>query len=68
MATPKRNIIVIGASAGGVDALKTLTGCLPKDLNAAIFVVMHVGSESFLPEILTNSGRLPAVRAENEKP
>ena len=65
---PKRNIIVIGASAGGVEALRTLTSHLPNDLAAAVFVVMHIGSESALPEILTRAGRLPAVRAENNRP
>jgi two-component system chemotaxis response regulator CheB len=67
MRMPKRNIIVIGASAGGVDALKTLTSYLPEDLAATIFIVMHIGSESFLPEILSRAGRLPAVPAQDKK-
>lgn len=67
MPTPKRNIIVVGASAGGVDALCELTERLPKDLDASVFVVMHVGRESLLPEILSRCGNLPAVSAENNK-
>jgi two-component system, chemotaxis family, protein-glutamate methylesterase/glutaminase len=64
---PKRNIVVIGASAGGVDALCALSKQLPKKLDAAVFVVMHVGDESVLPNILTRCGNLPAVPAENNK-
>jgi len=63
----KRNIIVIGTSAGGVDALCALNEHLPKDLDASIFVVMHVGSTTVLPEILTKCGNLPAVPAKNEQ-
>src|SRR5437588_12766891 len=63
----KRNIIVIATSAGGVDALCELTKHLPKDLDASVFVVMHVGAESLLPQILGNCGKLPALAAENNK-
>lgn len=47
-----RRIIVIGASAGGVEALCALVRELPKDWPAAAFVVLHVGPHSALPEIL----------------
>ena len=63
----KRNIIVIGTSAGGVDALCALTKNLPKDLDASIFVVMHIGASTFLPQILTQCGNLPAVPAKHEE-
>jgi two-component system chemotaxis response regulator CheB len=63
----KRNIIVVGASAGGVEALCSLLKHLPNDLNAAIFVVMHIGAESALPEILSRCGRLPAAAAGDKK-
>jgi two-component system, chemotaxis family, protein-glutamate methylesterase/glutaminase len=39
-------IIVIGASAGGHDALCKLTATLPPDLNAAVFIVIHLSRES----------------------
>jgi two-component system chemotaxis response regulator CheB len=57
------DIIVIGASAGGVEALSTLVGALPANLPAAIFVVMHITAQgpSRMPEILARAGRLPAV-------
>ncbi len=58
---PKRDIIVIGASAGGVYALKDLVSSLPGDFSAAIFVVQHLSpnTKSFLPEILSKAGKLP---------
>lgn len=50
----RRNIIVIGASAGGVDTLKRLVIGLPVGLPAAVFITMHIPAwrESALPEIL----------------
>ncbi|HEY4639370.1 MAG TPA: chemotaxis protein CheB, partial [Candidatus Udaeobacter sp.] len=63
----KRNIVVVGTSAGGVQALCDLTKHLPEDLDASIFVVMHIGSETMLPEILSHCGNLPAVIAEQRK-
>src|SRR2546423_10827943 len=63
----KRNIIVAGTSAGGVQALCELTKNLPKDLDASIFVVMHIGSETMLPQILSHCGNVPAVIAEHGK-
>lgn len=58
-------IVTIGASAGGVQALKSLVDCLPEDLPAAVCVVLHVpsGHPSRLPEILNRSRRLPAAHA-----
>src|SRR5215831_1652306 len=63
----KRNIIVVGTSAGGVEALCELNKHLPKGLDASIFVVMHIGTETMLPHILSRCGRLPAVSAEHGK-
>jgi two-component system chemotaxis response regulator CheB len=57
-----RDIIVIGASAGGVHALCGVVECLPPDIPAAIFVVLHLAphGRSALPAILSRSGFLPA--------
>jgi two-component system chemotaxis response regulator CheB len=65
---PHHNIIVIGASAGGVETLCELTKNLPKGFAASIFVVMHIGSQSSLPEILSRCGKLPAIAAQDGKP
>ncbi|MBV9523784.1 MAG: chemotaxis protein CheB [Alphaproteobacteria bacterium] len=57
-----RNIIVIGASAGGVDALMRLCAMLPQDLPAAIMVAQHLSpsARSMLPALLDRAGPLSA--------
>lgn len=46
-------VVVIGASAGGLDALKRVLGKLPADFPAPVLVVMHIGArESILPALL----------------
>lgn len=63
----KRNIIVIGASAGGVLALTDLFKSLPEDFEAYIFVVLHISpfSPSILPQILSRAGRFKAVHPQD---
>jgi two-component system chemotaxis response regulator CheB len=60
---PVRDIIVIGASAGGVEALRELAASLPPGFPASLFVVCHfpAHARSALPEILSRSGPLLAV-------
>jgi two-component system, chemotaxis family, protein-glutamate methylesterase/glutaminase len=59
------DIIAVGASSGGLDALRALVQGLPKDLPASIFIVMHVGIRSHLSEILQKLSTLPVVSAES---
>jgi two-component system chemotaxis response regulator CheB len=57
---------VVGTSAGGVEALCELNKHLPKDFDGSVFVVMHIGAETILPDILTRCGNLPAIKAKHE--
>lgn len=63
----QRDLVVIGASAGGVDALQTLVQDLPPEFPAAVLVVLHVASTgtSVLPQILARQGPLPATFARD---
>ena len=58
-----RHVVVIGASAGGIEALRELVAGLPADFPAAIAIVLHTSPQSpgVLPEILSRSGPLKAV-------
>jgi two-component system chemotaxis response regulator CheB len=64
------DIVVIGASSGGVETLRKLVGDLPEDLPAAVFVVVHFpeGAPSILPRILNRAGPLKAVHPEDGEP
>src|SRR5688500_227054 len=46
MASKGRDIIVIGTSAGGLEALDALIGQLPTDLPASIFIAQHMAPEN----------------------
>jgi two-component system chemotaxis response regulator CheB len=62
----KRNIIVMGASAGGMEAIKNVIAGLPADLDAAIFIVWHISPETtgILPNVLN---KLTGLKATNAK-
>lgn len=62
-----RNIVVLGASAGGIEALVSVVRGLPPDLQASLFIVVHVPphSVSRLPEILSRSNSLPVDHASH---
>ena len=59
---PHRDIIAIGASAGGVPALQALVSGLPAELNAAVLIVLHIPGHTptKLHEVLGRAGPLPA--------
>jgi len=65
-----RDIMVVGASSGGVEALTTVVSGLPHDFSAAVFVVLHVPArgDSLLPQILSRAGKLPAEHARDNEP
>jgi two-component system, chemotaxis family, protein-glutamate methylesterase/glutaminase len=66
---PAPNVIVIGASTGGVSALFELAAGLPAGINAVIGVVLHVGGNtSLMPELLRARGVLPAEHPRDGAP
>ena len=63
----RRDLVVIGASAGGVEVLREVVAQLPPDLAAAVCIVLHIapGSPSALGPILQRAGRLPCRAARD---
>lgn len=66
----KKDIVVIGASAGGMEALRELVSHLPADFKASVFVVWHTSPSvrSILPSVLDENGPLPAAFATDHEP
>lgn len=65
-----RDIIVIGGSAGAVEASGRLVRDLPADLPCAVFLVVHFPPDSLsvLPRILSRAGPLPAEHPSDGDP
>lgn len=62
----RRDIVVIGASAGGVAALRGLAAALPAEFPAAVLIVLHVGAhKSILPPLLASAGPNSAAHAKD---
>jgi two-component system chemotaxis response regulator CheB len=62
-------IVVMGASQGGVDALRRVVRGLPADFPAPVLVVLHVGAaQSVLPILLHEHGGLSASHALDGEP
>lgn len=64
------DIIVIGTSAGGLKALGVILGAVPAEIDAVFFIVQHLPADkpSFLPQILTDIGSLPASHPADGEP
>jgi two-component system chemotaxis response regulator CheB len=67
---PGHDIVVIGGSAGGLEALIKVVGGLTREMAATLFVAEHVSryAKSLLPSILSRRGPLEAAHAENRQP
>jgi two-component system, chemotaxis family, protein-glutamate methylesterase/glutaminase len=66
--TYHHDIITIGASAGGLEALSELVSGLPATLPAAVFIVVHIGAGSALAGILNRHTPLDVTTAVNGEP
>lgn len=66
----KKNVIVIGASAGGLEVLKRLFSGLSEGIAAGIFIVWHIPSEVFgiLPQVLSKHSTMTIANAVDNEP
>jgi two-component system, chemotaxis family, protein-glutamate methylesterase/glutaminase len=67
---PRRDIIVMGASAGGIGVLQKILPTLPWDMQVSIFIVVHTSEENpgLLPEVLNRSSQLPVLYGVHNAP
>jgi two-component system chemotaxis response regulator CheB len=66
---PVRDVVVVGASAGGVQVLLDLAAALPGQFPACVLVVLHVGAHrSLMPELMSARGPLRASHPEDGQP
>jgi two-component system, chemotaxis family, CheB/CheR fusion protein len=58
------HLVIVGSSAGGIDALSRLVATLPEDFGASLVIAQHLDpqSESHLTQILARKSTLPVVR------
>jgi two-component system chemotaxis response regulator CheB len=64
------NIVAIGASAGGISAVSRLCASFNEDLNAAVFVVIHLSRNSMVEVVLRQiqkTSKLPCRIPQNEE-
>ena len=62
--------VVIGCSAGGLDALRIVLDAFPNDFAAAVIIVAHTAADSvnMLPALLAKTCRLPVSEAVEREP
>src|SRR5215218_6342347 len=63
-------LVVVGASAGGLQALQTLIAGLPANFPAAVLVVLHIPAHTpiHLHTILARVASIPVTPAEDGEP
>jgi two-component system chemotaxis response regulator CheB len=66
---PVPRLVVVGASSGGIETLRTLVGGLPPDFAAPLCVVLHTSPQSpgMLDVILNRAGVLPAITPTDQE-
>ncbi len=67
---PQHDIIAIGASVGGINAMKAIIASFPENLPAAVFVVIHTTEDNpgRLPSLLNRNSKIPVVYASHDSP
>jgi two-component system chemotaxis response regulator CheB len=67
---PTNGVIVIGASSGGVDALRILVAGLPADFGTPICIVLHIAPHApgILHQMLARAGSLPTFKVQSDMP
>src|SRR5262245_36286781 len=70
LSMPPHDIVVLGASSGGVEAIVRVVSAFPADFPSPVFVVIHLSalSPSILPQILSRASKLKAVHPEDGDP
>jgi two-component system, chemotaxis family, protein-glutamate methylesterase/glutaminase len=65
-----RDVVVIGASAGGLEAISQILRGMPHDVDAAILIVLHTANRaaSLLPQILARVSKLPVCHSADWDP
>jgi len=68
--SPQFPIVGIGASAGGLEAIRNLLENLPENTGLAFVVIQHLpaSQESMLPEILSRFTKMPVIKVTNGMP